>query len=223
MSCAPRGCTVNTRLTLAHAAAILDRAVKDKSYRATPIGQLVGRYIRWCRNERGFVEQTTIRDYEGTLARMSVTLAHMEVDQVTIEDLRLVIDLWADREPRTRAKVTSAIRSFWKWAEDEGHVALSPAAKIRRPKVPHKAVDLLPRLTDTVLLDAAENVRDELALLVLLDYGLRRSELRGILVRDVDLGRRTLTVFGKGQKSRVLPLRGRCSQSCAAFAHWQER
>jgi integrase/recombinase XerC len=44
---------------------------------------------------------------------------------------------------------------------------------------------------------------------MLLDLGLRRSELTGIRVGDVDLARRTVTIFGKGQKSRVLPLRGR--------------
>ena len=41
---------------------------------------------------------------------MAVTLPHLEPEEVTIDDLRDVIDLWADREPRTRAKVTSAIR-----------------------------------------------------------------------------------------------------------------
>lgn len=198
----------DTRLTLAHAAAILDQAVRDKSYRATPIGQLVGRYIRWARNERG-LSAATIKAYEGQLARMCVTLAHMEPGAVQRDDLRIVIDLWADRDPRTRANVTSAIRSFWKWAEDEGHVALSPAAKIRRPHVPKKEVELLPTLTDTALLNVAENVRDKLALMVLLDYGLRRAELGILQVRSFDLGRRMLTVTGKRSKTRLLPLRGR--------------
>ena len=47
------------------------------------------------------------------------------------------------------------------------------------------------------------------ALLVLLDCGVRRNELGGIRIRDFDLGRRQLMVFGKGQKERVIPLRGR--------------
>jgi integrase len=46
-------------------------------------------------------------------------------------------------------------------------------------------------------------------LLVLLDCGVRRAELGGIRMRDFDLARRQLTVFGKGQKERVIPLRGR--------------
>ena len=39
------------RLTLADLAPILQSIVKDKSYRASELGQLVGRYIRWFRNE----------------------------------------------------------------------------------------------------------------------------------------------------------------------------
>jgi hypothetical protein len=39
------------RLTLGEAARIIREAVKDKSYRSTPLGQLVGRYLRWFRNK----------------------------------------------------------------------------------------------------------------------------------------------------------------------------
>jgi hypothetical protein len=96
---------ITTTLTLAGAAQIMREAVKDKSYRATPLGLLVGRYLRWFRNEWG-ATASTIRDYELILARMALTLADKEPLEVTVEDLRDVIDLWADREARTRAKVT---------------------------------------------------------------------------------------------------------------------
>ena len=32
---------------------------------------------------------------------------------VSVDDLRDVIDLWSDRSPRTRQKVTSVVRAFW--------------------------------------------------------------------------------------------------------------
>jgi site-specific recombinase XerD len=123
-------------LTVALAAQIIREAVKDKPYRSTPLGLLVGRYVRWFRNEWG-ARAATIRDYEAILARMALTLADKEPVEVTVEDLRDVIDLWADREARTRAKVTSVVRAFWAWAEDQGHVPFSPAAKLRRPRAPH--------------------------------------------------------------------------------------
>jgi integrase/recombinase XerD len=198
----------HARLTLGEAARIIREAVKDKSYRKTPLGQLVGRYLRWFRNEYGATE-STIRDYEAILARMSLLLADREPLEVSTEDLREVIDTWAMRHARTRAKVTSVIRAFWVWAEEEGHVAFSPASKIRRPRAARKTAPLLPAHVDELLLSCARTSRDRLALLVLLDCGVRRAELGGIRIRDFDLARRQLTVFGKGQKERVIPLRGR--------------
>jgi hypothetical protein len=97
-------------LTLGEAARIIREAVKDKSYRKTPLGQLVGRYLRWFRNEYGATD-STIRDYEAVLARMSVLLADREPLEVTTEELREVIDTWSMRQARTRAKVTSVIPS----------------------------------------------------------------------------------------------------------------
>jgi site-specific recombinase XerD len=194
-------------LTLAVAAKMMREAVKDKRYRSTPLGLLVGRFMRWFRNEAGATE-STIRDYEAILARMSLSLADREPNAVTIDDLRDVIDLWADREPRTRAKVTSVIRSFWSWAEEEGHVPVSPAARIRRPKVPKKVARVLPGSSDALLLVSTSVPRDRVALGCLLWLGVRRSELAGIQVRDFDLERRQLRVYGKGRKERLLPLRG---------------
>jgi len=199
---------VHARLTLGEAARIIREAVKDKSYRKTPLGQLVGRYLRWFRNEYGATD-STIRDYEAVLARMSLLLADREPLEVSTEDLREVIDTWAMRHARTRAKVTSVIRAFWVWAEEEGHVPFSPASKIRRPRAPRKTAPLLPAHVDELLLRCTRTSRDRLALLVLLDCGVRRGELAGIRVRDFDPERRQLTVFGKGQKERIVPLRGR--------------
>ena len=133
----------------------------------------------------------------------------VEPIEVTVEDLREVIDLWAEREARTRQKVTSVVRAFWSWAEEQDHVPFSPATKLRRPRAPRKTAPLLPADADARLLGACGRARDRVGLLLLLDLGLRRTELAGVQVRDVDLARRELMVFGKGQKARTLPLRGR--------------
>lgn len=183
--------------------------VKDKSYQTKtgPIGVLAGRYIRWFRNEWGATPES-VRDYEAIIARMCFTLAGMEVYEVTIEDCRKVIDLWSDASARTRQKVTSVIRAFWTWAEDEGHIAISPAAKIRRPRAPKKVVETLPPAARPQLLEAAKAPRDRLALFCLLALGVRRNELAGIQVRDFEPTRGWVRLYGKGQKERLLPVRG---------------
>jgi site-specific recombinase XerD len=73
---------------------------------------------------------------------------------VTIEDLREVIDRGAEREARTRQKVTSVIRSFWGWAEENNYVPFSPASRLRRPRAPRRTARLLPANTDARVLAA---------------------------------------------------------------------
>ena len=145
----------------------------------------------------------------GDARAYALTLVHLQPGEVTLDDLRTVIDLWADKEPRTRKNVTVAIRQFWKWVVDEVYADVSPATRMRYPKIPRRAPDLLPLHVDTQLLAVANHIRDRLALALLLDLGIRKSELGGVMVRDLDLARRHITVFGKGAKERVLPLRGR--------------
>jgi integrase/recombinase XerC len=197
----------DTAITLAQAALTIREAMKDKSYQGTPVGVMVARYIRWLRNEYG-ATPSTIRDYEAILARMSLSLADRELIEVSVEDLRDVIDLWGGRAARTRQKVTSVIRAFWSWAEEQGHIAISPAARIRRPKAEQKVAALLPLDARPRLLSQAKHPRDRLGLFCLLALGLRRAELAGIRIRDFDAERGVLRVRGKGQKERLLPLRG---------------
>lgn len=194
-------------LTLAAAAQTLRAAMKDKSYQATPLGTMVGRYLRWFHNEWGAAPQS-VRDYEAILARMSLTLADRELIEVSIDDLRDVIDLWGNRSPQTRRKVTSVIRAFWAWCEDQGHIAISPAARIKRPRGERKIARTLPLDARPRLLVQAKSPRDRLGLYCLLVLGLRRAELQCIQIRDIDTQRGNLRVFGKGRKERLLPLRG---------------
>lgn len=194
-------------LTHREAGQIMLQAVVDKSYQRSPLGTLVGRYLRWFRNEWG-ATPASVRDYEAILARMSFVLSTLEPHEVQIEDLRNVIELWAMRSNRTRQKVTSVIKSFWAWAEDEGVVAISPAARIKRPKAERKVARVLPLDARPRLLEQAKHPRDRLGLFCLLVLGLRRAELAGIQIRDFDAQRGELRVYGKGRKERPIPLRG---------------
>lgn len=194
-------------LTDADLARMLREKVKDRSYQASPVGTMVGRYIRWLRNEWGATPRT-VTDYESVLARMCLALADREPYEVSIEDLRAVIELWSLQTNRTRQKVTSVVRSFWGWMEEQGHIAISPASKIRRPRADRRLARVLPADGHARLLVAAKEPRDRLALFCLLDLGVRKEELANIRFRDFDPQRGWLRVTGKGRKERPLPLRG---------------
>jgi integrase len=67
----------------------------------------------------------------------------------------------------------------------------------------------LPGAADARLLAAAKEPRDRVALMLLIDYGIRRGGLMGLRLIDFDLIDKTVVVREKGQKERELPLRGR--------------
>lgn len=196
---------------LGEASRILRDALKDKRYRATPLGLEVARYIRWKRNEWG-AQPETIRDYESILARLALFFADLELSDLEVpvgpERLRECWDhYWGDKSGRTRAKVRSVWVDFFDWAVREQRGILgNPARVLASPK--RRGVKREPFGDNLVLkvIRAQDYLPDKLAVVLVLVYAIRRAELAGIRFRDFDFERRTLTVSGKGGKVRVVPI-----------------
>jgi site-specific recombinase XerD len=93
--------------------------------------------------------------------------------------------------------------------EREGHIDRHAIARMRMPKVPKKLVtpldpDQVKRLLSAPDTRTLGGIRDVAVLSVLLDCGLRVSELCGLGLGDVDQRAGTLKVFGKGSKERMV-------------------
>src|SRR6266542_554180 len=105
-------------LTLGEAARIIREAVRDKSYRSTPVGLEVAHFIRWFRNEYGATVET-LRDYEAILAKLAIEHAAFEPPDGTTRLRAFIDECWGDAAPRTRKKVRAVLMSFFKWAQAE--------------------------------------------------------------------------------------------------------
>ena len=57
--------------------------------------------------------------------------------------------------------------------------------------------------------------------LAMLLGGLRSAEVRGLLLADVDMGRRRLRVIGKGSKERHVPVDAAFFTELAAYLRWE--
>jgi integrase/recombinase XerC len=109
--------------------------------------------------------------------------------------------------PETLRSYRSAVRSFYSWAVDAGHLDLDPARRLRpvRPTTP------VPRAAADPVIDAAiarATPRVELMLMLASRCGLRRGEIAAVHSDDVepDLTGWSLRVNGKGGKVRVVPM-----------------
>jgi integrase/recombinase XerC len=190
--------------------------MKDKSYRATPIGLEVAHFMRWFRNEYG-ATQETLRDYEAILAKLA--LDHADLELADFEPpagttcLREFIDeRWGDAAPRTRKKVRAVLMSFFKWAQAEFKLHGNPVVPIRSPRLRDVERELFSAEDIVRVIAAQPELRDRVALKLVFLMGLRKGELAAVRFQDFDLGRRRLRVYGKGGKIRQTPIPTR---SCA--------
>jgi integrase len=182
--------------------------MKDKSYAATPLGLEARRYYRWKKNEWGATAET-MRDYELILAKIALDYADLELSDfeppVGTERLREFIhNRWGERTPRTRAKVISVLRDFFSWAVREGRLSGNPALAIMRPRKRDVARGTFTPSDAAKLLSSQPRRRDRVAVLLLHRLGLRKGELGRFQFKHYD--GRNLTVYGKGEKVRYLPI-----------------
>ncbi|MGH3556631.1 MAG: tyrosine-type recombinase/integrase [Mycobacterium sp.] len=63
--------------------------------------------------------------------------------------------------------------------------------------------------------------RDRAMVLAMLLGGLRSAEVRGLLLADVDMGRRRLRVIGKGRKERHVPVDPAFFTEVASYLRWE--
>lgn len=197
-------------LTLAEAARMMREAVKDKSYRTTLLGLEVAHFMRWFRNEYGATAET-LRDYESILSKLAIDHADLELADfeppIGTTRLREFIDRrWGDSAPRTRKKVRAVLMSFFKWAQAEFKLHGNPVIAIRTPRLRDVERDLFSAEEIATIIAAQPELRDRVALKLLLMMGLRKGELASARFRDFDLGRRRLRVHGKGGKIRQTPI-----------------
>ena len=134
------------------------------------------------------------------------------------------------RAPRPLSKKTSlnyhtGLSALWTWAVSERVVERNVVREVEPPRAEKPAIVPLSQADVKALVAACERtreydrpgkrmcdnkrptgLRDKTLLFLLLDTGMRASEVCGITARDVDLKNRRVFVMGKGDKERSLPI-----------------
>ncbi|NND09456.1 MAG: tyrosine-type recombinase/integrase [Saprospiraceae bacterium] len=124
-----------------------------------------------------------------------------------------VVDLMARKQgARSINRKISSIRTFFKYQIRRGVVSKDPTIKLRAVKVPRRLPNYLQEHEITFLdvsvveLSDLTEMRDILILKTLYACGLRRAELINLTVSSIDMEKRCLTVTGKGDKMRLVPI-----------------
>jgi integrase/recombinase XerD len=122
------------------------------------------------------------------------------------------------RARATIARRLCTVACFYRYAEQEGLIAVSPAAHVRRPRLDYEShATGLDRNEVGAMLVAAglAGARDHALVSVLALNGLRVSEAIGANIEDLGLerGHRTLRILRKGGKVVTIPLAPRTARA----------
>ncbi len=125
----------------------------------------------------------------------------------------------------SRARRLAGLKSFYKFLTRRKVIEVSPARRVKTPKLPQRLPRAVPVDEAFALMEAPDaqkvlGLRDMAMLEVLYGGGLRVSELCGLDLDSVDTRARTVRVLGKGNKERICPLHEGAMQSLAT---WLER
>jgi site-specific recombinase XerD len=131
-------------------------------------------------------------------------------------------------EPSTVGTRLRGMRRVCRWLVTEGELEVAPTDGIEIPAPPEKPVPILTDDQIAALLKTCAvgrgrpgvfdrtvflGRRDEVVLRLLLDTGVRVSELCGLALTDVDLDRKLAYVTGKGSRPRVVPFGAKTAQA----------
>lgn len=181
----------------------------------TKLSKSIAAYIdeRVLRSEIGPLTESSLRYNLGRWARV--------VEDPEVGDLQQDhVDRWfaaVDLAPSTRRTQLSQIRGFCRWAAMRGLVPLDPTLNIRTPVQPRVVPRGLRAAEVATVLDGATSTRARLVILLMVQEGLRRKEVAGIALGDIDRAEGIVMVTGKGGHQRVLPLANQTQDALDAY------
>jgi site-specific recombinase XerD len=176
----------------------------------------------------------TLRMFGDWLAERDDRTDH-DVTDITRDDCRE----WLAYLVETRSAATGrtrygALRQFFSWCVLEDELVDSPMATVKPPSVPEHPIQVIDEAQMRDLLAACAGRdfiarRDTAILRLLIDTGMRVSELAGLTVTDIDFGGAgdqgggVAFVLGKGSRHRAAPFGDRTAQALDRYLRERNR
>jgi tyrosine recombinase XerC len=181
---------------------------------------LIEKYLKYLSVERN-ASPHTITSYQNDLEAFLDFVARFEEKSPEAIDItsvsRLTIRLWLGElseqglAKTTIARKVAALRSFFKYCFKRGHINKNPAHLLVVPKKEHtlpKTATLqdIERMMEAVDTETVKGLQDRAILELFYGTGMRLSELTALNLTDIDFRQKQVTVHGKGNKQRIIPL-----------------
>ncbi len=188
-----------------------------------PLASALTAFTRHLVSVRG-LSAHTVRAYRGdvqSLLSHAVAAGVREPAGLGIATLRtwLAAQYACGHSRTTLARRAAAARAFTAFLVSQGWLAADPGSRLRSPAIPRRLPEVMRQDQVAAVLAAPTPVstmaepagralalRDTAIMELLYATGVRVSELCGLDLDDLDLGRNTVRVLGKGGRERTVPV-----------------
>lgn len=182
----------------------------------------------WLERKRQ-LSPATYADYSLTFRRFAEHFPNWDIDAITPNHVRQFLNDLSDDEDldlsdKTLSNIWTALSSLFNWCEEELRITHPIRDKVKRPQYKPKPIVPYSVTEVTAMLKAVDQsatwttrtgkqavtkrstaLRDKAIILVLLDTGIRASELCNLSYNDYDAANgRLLIQHGKGDKARLV-------------------
>ncbi|MBQ9002174.1 MAG: tyrosine-type recombinase/integrase [Eggerthellaceae bacterium] len=209
-----------------------------------PNAETFGAYAeswRLWREKSGNLDEQTVGNDKRNVSVLSRVLGDKRMDAITPEAVKsalLELKTGGERElsGTYMNNLFTALNNIMRTAADDGRIASNPCEKVKPPKTDTKerkalTASQMDGLWDAMLPHAESGDGRAMAMLLMLDAGLRPQEALALKPEEVDYGRKALHVrsamkersgnIGKTKRPssvRDLPMTDRLADACAAYS-----
>ena len=174
-------------------------------------------FLQYILIEKGYSPHT-VRSYQNDLDQFFVFMQESGSsglpDEISSHDIRAwIVHLMDNNISATSVhRKISCLRIFFKYLRKEGIVHHDPMDKVVLPKRKKKLPVFVTESAMDNLLDNYEfgndfpGIRNRTLIEMFYLTGMRRAELIGLKIHDVDLAAGTIKVTGKRNKQRIIPI-----------------
>jgi len=191
--------------------------------------QAIDGYLLFANARR--LSHHTIRDYVTTFRKFHNFLDDDQpIEEITSKQVESFLAAQTISK-KTLLNYHTGLSALWTWSVHDGITQEHILQKVKRPKPEKKDIKPYSQVEVQAMLSALTHSklytrpgkrecknklnqveRTKAILYLLLDTGIRASELSNLKIHHVNVRNRTITVMGKGSKERMIPFSARTGQ-----------
>ena len=175
------------------------------------IVQLISQYLNYLEIERA-LSKNTILAYQSDLIAFFDFVSDIELKNLTRKDISSYVKFLARNElnPSTINRKIASIKGFFRYLCFKRYIVSNPTISVVCPKLPKRLPKVLTMAQVDKIIENALDSKEHAIVELLYSAGVRVSELVNLKASNVDLKTRTIKVFGKGSKERLIPINKKC-------------